>query len=89
MIGGGQCARSSRNWRCEVAYLVGFSCGAALCLLLYWCMFRADSLPNDVESLKKLLHAARDQVQSLSAQLHSRNVLIEQMKLQLAQLKRM
>lgn len=60
-----------------------------LCLLLYWRMHRADSLPNDVESLKQLLNAARDQVQSLSAQLHSRNVLIEQMKLQLAQLRRM
>jgi transposase len=52
-------------------------------------MPRADSLPNDVESLKQLLHAAHDQVQSLSAQLQSRNVLIEQLKLQLAKLKRM
>lgn len=61
----------------------------ALCLLLYWRMPRVDSLPNDVESLKKLLSAAHDQVQRLSAQLHSRDVLIEKMKLQLAQLKRM
>lgn len=52
-------------------------------------MPRVDSLPNDVESLKKLLSAAHDQVQRLSAQLHSRDVLIEKMKLQLAQLKRM
>jgi transposase len=52
-------------------------------------MPRADSLPNDVESLKKLLSAAHDKVQRLSAQLHSRDVLIERMKLQLAQLKRM
>jgi transposase len=52
-------------------------------------MPRADSLPNDVESLKKLLSAAHDQVQRLSAQLHCRDVLIEKMKLQLAQLKRM
>ena len=52
-------------------------------------MPRADSLPNDVESLKRLLFAAHDQVQRLSAQLHSRDVLIEKMKLQLAQLKRM
>ncbi len=52
-------------------------------------MPRADSLPNDVESLKKLLSAAHDQVQRLSAQLHTRDVLIEKMKLQLTQLKRM
>jgi chromosome segregation ATPase len=52
-------------------------------------MPRADLLPNDVEGLKKLLSAAHDQVQRLSAQLHSRDVLIEKMKLQLAQLKRM
>lgn len=61
----------------------------ALGVLLYWRMPRADSLPNDIESLKKLLSAAHDQVQRLSAQLHSRDVLIERMKLQLAQLKRM
>jgi len=72
-----------------VVYLLGFTCGVALCLLLYWRMPRIDSLPNDVESLKKLLSAAHDQVQRLSAQLHSRDVLIEKMKLQLAQLKRM
>jgi transposase len=60
-----------------------------LCLLLYWRMPRADSLPNDIESLKKLLSAAHDQVQHLSAQLQSRDVLIERLKLQLAQLKRM
>lgn len=52
-------------------------------------MPRATSLPNDVESLKKLLHAAHDKVQSLSAQLRSREVLIEQLKLQLARLRRM
>jgi transposase len=52
-------------------------------------MPRADALPNDIESLKKLLSAAQDQVQQLSAQLHSRDVLIERLKLQLAQLKRM
>lgn len=72
-----------------MAYLLGFACGVALCLLLYWRMPRADSLPNDIESLKKLLSAAHDQVQRLSAQLQSRDVLIERMKLQLAQLKRM
>lgn len=72
-----------------MAYLLGFSCGVALCLLLYWRMPRADSLPNDIESLKKLLSAAHDQVQRLSAQLQSRDLLIERMKLQLAQLKRM
>lgn len=61
----------------------------ALCLSLYWRMPRAGSLPNDIESLKKLLSAAHDQAQRLSAQLHSRDVLIERMKLQPAQLKRM
>ncbi|MBM0108944.1 IS66 family transposase zinc-finger binding domain-containing protein, partial [Steroidobacter sp. S1-65] len=70
-------------------FLAGCACGIGICLLLYWGMPRTDSLPNDVESLKQLLHAARDQVQSLSAQLHSRNVLIEQLKLQLAKLKRL
>lgn len=72
-----------------MAYLLGFCCGVALCLLLYWRMPRADALPNDVESLKKLLSVAHDQVQHLSAQLHCRDLLIERMKLQLAQLKRM
>jgi transposase len=68
---------------------MGFAYGARICLLVSCRMPRADSLPNDVESLKQLLHAARDQVQSLSVQLQSRNVLIEQLKLQLAKLKRM
>ena len=63
----GPCARSSRSWQCEVAYLLAFACGVVLCLLLYWRMPRADSLPNDVESLKKLLSAAHDRVQHLSA----------------------
>jgi len=48
-----------------------------------------EALPTDVESLQKLLLAARDKVQSLSTQLRSRDVLIEQLKLQLARLKRM
>lgn len=52
-------------------------------------MPRAPSPPNDVESLKKLLAAANDKVQNLSAQLRSREVLIEQLKLQLARLRRM
>jgi len=72
-----------------VAYLLVFATGIALCLLLYWRMSLTDSLPNDVERLKQLLSAAQDQVQRLSTQLHSRDVLIEKMKLQLAQLKRM
>jgi transposase len=46
-------------------------------------------LPSDVESLQKLLRAAQDRLDSLSAQLRSREVLIEQLKLQLARLKRM
>ena len=58
------------------------------CVLVYWRMPR-DAMPTDVESLQKLLLAARDKVQSLSAQLRSRDVLIEQLKLQLARLKRM
>ena len=51
-------------------------------------MLRA-SLPNDVESLQKLLHAAGEKLQSLSSQLRSRDVLIEKMGLELAHLKRM
>jgi len=57
-------------------------------VLVYWRMAR-DALPTDVESLQKLLLAARDKVQNLSAQLRSRDVLIEQLKLQLARLRRM
>jgi len=52
-------------------------------------MLRAQPLPTDVESLQKLLLAARDKVDNLSAQLRSRDVLIEQLKLQLARLKRL
>jgi transposase len=52
-------------------------------------MPRAPSLPDDVESLKKLLLAAQDKVANLSAQLRSREVLIENLKLQLAKLRRM
>lgn len=52
-------------------------------------MPRAPSLPDDVESLKKLLLAAHDKVANLSAQLRSREVLIENLKLQLAKLKRL
>jgi len=52
-------------------------------------MPRVQPLPTDVESLQKLLAAARDKVDNLSAQLRSRDVLIEQLKLQLARLKRL
>src|SRR5580658_1166820 len=52
-------------------------------------MPRAAALPTDVETLQELLRAARGTVDSLSAQLRSRDVLIEQLKLQLARLKRM
>src|SRR6185437_4664338 len=52
-------------------------------------MPRADSLPDDVARLKALLQAANERVDSLSAQLRSRDVLIEHLKLQLARLKRM
>jgi transposase len=47
------------------------------------------ALPDDVESLKKLLEAAQDKVATLSARLRSRDVLIEHLKLQLARLRRM
>lgn len=70
-------------------YFVGFLCGIALYALLQWLMPRADNLPNDVESLKDLLRAAHGTVDSLNAKLRSRDVLIEQLKLQLARLKRM
>jgi transposase len=46
-------------------------------------------LPNDVEQLKVLLLAAHGKVDALTAKLRSREVLIEQLKLQLARLKRM
>src|SRR2546426_699386 len=59
------------------------------CTWLYCFMPRAQPLPTDVESLQKLLAAARDKVDSLSAQLRSRDVLIEHLKLQLARLKRL
>jgi transposase len=72
-----------------MACFAAFSCGAVLGLLVYWLMPRAPSLPDDVESLKKLLLAAHDKVANLSAQLRSREVLIENLKLQLAKLKRM
>jgi len=52
-------------------------------------MSRAAVLPNDVESLKELLRAAHGALDAMSAQLRSRDVLIEQLKLQLARLKRM
>jgi transposase len=52
-------------------------------------MPRADRLPNDVERLKELLLAAHGTVDALTAKLRSRDVLIEQLKLQLARLKRM
>ena len=52
-------------------------------------MPRAVHLPNDVESLKELLRAAHGTVDALNAKLRSRDVLIEQLKLQLARLKRM
>lgn len=71
-----------------MAYFVGFFCGAALIILLQWRMPRA-VLPNDVEQLKELLRAAHGQVEALTAKLRSREVLIEQLKLQLARLKRM
>jgi transposase len=52
-------------------------------------MPRAAALPTDVETLQELLRAAQGTVDSLSAQLRSRDVMIEHLKLQLARLKRM
>jgi transposase len=72
-----------------MAWFIGFVCGIALCVLVYYLMLRKQPLPTDVESLQKLLIAARDKVDNLSSQLRSRDVLIEQLKLQLARLKRL
>ena len=52
-------------------------------------MSRAAALPNDVESLEALLRTAHGALEAMSAQLRSRDVLIEHLKLQLARLKRM
>jgi transposase len=52
-------------------------------------MPRAAPLPTDVESLQALLRAAHGELDAMSAKLRSRDVLIEQLKLQLARLKRM
>jgi len=72
----------------KMPYFIGFFCGVAVLIVLYFLMPRA-ALPDDVESLKKLLEAANDKVTSLSAKLRSRDVLIEHLKLQLARLRRM
>jgi len=69
-------------------YFLGFLCGVAVLIVLYFLMPCA-ALPDDVESLKKLLEAAHDKVATLSAKLRSRDVLIEHLKLQLARLRRM
>lgn len=73
----------------KMPYFIGFLCGTAVCVVIYLLMPRQASLPDDVESLKKLLEAAHEKVSSLSAKLRSREVLIEQLKLQLARLRRM
>jgi transposase len=70
-------------------YFIGFCCGIAVCIVIYLLMPRQASLPDDVESLKKLLEAAHEKVATLSSKLRSRDVLIEQLKLQLARLRRM
>lgn len=70
-------------------YFSAFCAGAAIACVLYLIMPRAHPLPDDVESLKKLLEAADAKVDTLSAKLRSRDVLIEQLKLQLARLRRM
>lgn len=80
--------RSTAYHGVKVPHFIGFSCGLAIALVLYLIMPRA-ALPDDVESLKKLLQAAHDKVATLSAKLRSRDVLIEHLKLQLARLRRM
>jgi transposase len=50
-------------------------------------MPRAAALPTDVETLQELLRAAQASVAAMSAQLRSRDVLIENLKLQLARMK--
>jgi len=70
-------------------YFIGFCCGVAVLIVLYLSMSRGAALPDDVESLKKLLEAAHDKVATLSAKLRSQDVLIEHLKLQLARLRRM
>ena len=52
-------------------------------------MPRAAALPTDVETLQELLRAAQGAMAAMSAQLRSRDVMIEHLKLQLARLKRM
>jgi len=52
-------------------------------------MPRAAALPNDVESLQALLRTAQGALETMSARLRERDVLIEHLKLQLARLKRM
>src|SRR5580693_7504062 len=52
-------------------------------------MPRAAALPTDVATLQELLRAAQASVAAMSAQLRSRDVLIENLKLQLARLKKM
>ena len=52
-------------------------------------MPRAVTLPTDVQSLQALLRTAHGAIEAMSAQLRSRDVLIENLKLQLARLKRM
>ncbi len=88
MIGAIRYALKSRVWQYKMPYFIGFMCSAVFCVLLYWRM-RRTYLPSDVESLHKLLHAAEEKLESLSAQLRSRDVLIEKMRLELAHLKRM
>ena len=52
-------------------------------------MPRTAPLPNDVESLQRLVSAQRAQIEAVTAELWSRQLEIEQMKLQIAKLRRM
>ena len=52
-------------------------------------MPRTAPLPNDVESLQRLVSAQRAQIEAVTAELLSRQLEIEQMKLQIAKLRRM
>ncbi len=80
--------RSAAHHCVKMPYFIGFFCGLTIALVLYLIMPRA-ALPDDVESLKKLLEAADNKVATLSAKLRCRDVLIEHLKLQLARLRRM
>ena len=52
-------------------------------------MPRADTLPNDIETLKRLVHERDSALETAHAQLRSRQIEIEHLKLQIARLRRL